>query len=227
MEGNIYICTNLINGKQNVGQTMREVKERIKEHKNGSNPTSILHKAIKKYGIKNFKWVSFSCPEEDLDWTETFLIKELNTLVPNGYNLDNGGNKQKHRHEMTKQKIGLKAKERFKIKENHPTFGLHRYGKDSPHYGHKHTEEWKKKQSKRMKGKFVGEKNPNYGNHKLAGKNNPAARPVILISPKGEKFELSCYIPFCKEHNLTQSAICGVLQGKRKHHKGWTAKYNK
>lgn len=34
-------------------------------------------------------------------------------------------------------------------------------------------ESTRKKLSDGMKGRFIGEKNPNYGNHKLAGKNNP------------------------------------------------------
>lgn len=35
------------------------------------------------------------------------------------------------------------------------------------------SDEVKEKISKSLKGKMVGDKNPNYGNHKLAGKNNP------------------------------------------------------
>jgi group I intron endonuclease len=213
MDGNIYICTNLINGKQNVGQTMREVKERIKQHKNGSNPTSILHKAIKKYGLENFKWISYSCSEEDLDWHERFLIKELGTLAPNGYNLDSGGNKQKHRHKITKQKISETRIENGLSKgRNNPMFNIHRFGKDSPHFGHKYTEEWKQQHSERMRGILSGEK-------------NPRVRPVILTSPEGIEYKLSYYKDFCKEHSLVHSGICQVLRGNRKHHKGWIGRY--
>jgi group I intron endonuclease len=102
--GTIYIATNIINGKQYVGQTIRDLKERIYGHKNKST-CPIIHSAIKKYGFENFKWISFSCPEEEMDWQEIFLIKELNTLAPNGYNLDSGGHKNKHHHESTKEKI--------------------------------------------------------------------------------------------------------------------------
>jgi len=34
-----------------------------------------------------------------------------------------------------------------------------------------------------------------------------------------------CYYPFCREHGLNGRNICEVLQGKQKHHKGWTGKY--
>jgi group I intron endonuclease len=155
--GTIYIVTNLLNGKQNIGQTTRKLTERIWEHKTGVGSV-LLHKAVKKYGMENFKWVSFSCPEEDLDWQETFLIKELNTLVPNGYNLETGGHKNKHHHEITKQKMS----------KNHSNFN----GKNNPFYGKKHTEEAIKKMKNSCPDR-KGENNPNYGNHKLVGENNP------------------------------------------------------
>ena len=54
--------------------------------------------------------------------------------------------------------------------ENNPLYG--RRGKDSPRYGKCHTEETKAKLSELASAK-TGDKNPNYGNHKLAGENNP------------------------------------------------------
>lgn len=99
-----------------------------------------------------------------------------------------------------------------------------------------------------------GEKNPNFGNHQLAGKNSinfgkhptketiqkmkkphPSiqgknhykARKVILISPQGEKYELPCYHPFCNENNLNPNCIRLVLQGKQNNHQGWTGRYLK
>jgi group I intron endonuclease len=124
--GTIYIATNLVNGKQGIGQTVRKLKERIYEHKKGRG-SLLLHRAIRKYGIENFKWISFSCSEDDMDWMETFLIKELKTQVPNGYNLENGGNKNKHHHELSKQKM----------KENHPDTS----GENNPFFGKHHSEE--------------------------------------------------------------------------------------
>jgi len=122
--GTIYIATNLVNRKQYVGQTTRNLKRRIRGHKNKSNyPFS---NAIRKYGFEKFKIISFSCPEENLDWTETFLIKELNTLVRNGYNLESGGNKNKHLHKSTKKIISVNMIKRLENKKNHPMFGRKR-----------------------------------------------------------------------------------------------------
>lgn len=227
--GTIYIPTNLINGKQYVGQTIR-IKRRIWEHKNDKR-NLLFPNAIKKYGIENFKIISFSCPKEDLDWTETFLINELNTLAPNGYNLETGGHKNKHHSEITKQKMSLKNKG-----ENNPMFG--KTAEESPSWGRKHTEEELQLMREIKTGKTLsethreklrgprltirGDKSPN---RKRMGEKHPMAKAVILISPECKKYNLPCYVPFCKEHNLSKSAIRLVLQGKRKHHKGWTGKY--
>jgi len=163
-DGIIYIATNLVNGKQNVGQTIRKLKTRIDEHKNHGN---LLHNAIKKYGIENFKVISFSCPEEDLDWMETFLIAELNTRKPNGYNLESGGHKNKHHHETTIQKIRENHKDNSGEKNGMygkmgPNFG--KKGLSNPLFGRKRPEI-----SEQMK----GENNPWYGKGYLQmGKNN-------------------------------------------------------
>jgi group I intron endonuclease len=202
-DGTIYIWTNLINGKQYIGQTTRALKERIYEHKK-SNGSSIINAAIKKYGIENFKIISFSCPEKDLDWTESFLEAKLNTIVPNGYNLQPGGSKYKHHHEITRQK--MRDNHPDQSGKNHPMFG--RVGEKNPRFGKHHTKEVKQKLSKARR-----------------DENNPAAQPAILISPEGIEYKLLCYYPFCREHGLSGGNICQVLQGKRKHHKGWTGKY--
>ena len=198
--GTIYIATNLINEKQYIGQTIRNLDKRVSEHKRHIN--RVLYSALKKYGIENFKWVSFSCPEEELDWQETFLIKELNTLAPNGYNLDSGGNKQKHHHEITKQKMREK-----KIGKNHPMWGIKR-----PEH------------SIRMSGK----ENPFFGKgYSRMGDKNYSSKSVLLISPEKKEYKLSCYTPFCEAHNLDASNITKVLKGKYKQYKGWTGFYLK
>lgn len=261
--GIIYIATNLINGKQNVGQTTRSLKRRIWEHKVGMGH-SLLYSAIKKYGIENFKWISFTCPEEELDWQETFLIEKLNTLASNGYNLDSGGHKNKHHQKSTNYKI---SKARKKYYKNNPeekekqSQKLKKYYEDNPQKREEAAKKTKKyfkildnriKASKAHKGIQSGEKNywygkgyllegknnPFYGkkhtqktkkiiSKKLSAENHPKARPVILISPKGKEYNLLCYKPFCERHNLNNGSICHVLQGKQKHHRGWTGRYIK
>lgn len=96
--------------------------KRITKHKNDKG-CRVFFRAIKKYGLENFKKIQFSCPEEDLDWIESFLIKEFKSQVPNGYNLESGGHKNKHVHKKTRQKISKQIKEYFKL---HPQEGKRR-----------------------------------------------------------------------------------------------------
>ena len=44
------------------------------------------------------------------------------------------------------------------------------------------------------RGHWIGENNPNYGNHKFAGVNNPRARPVVQLSKSGEFIRQWSYI---------------------------------
>lgn len=92
----IYIITNKVNNKQYVGKTIQSVQERFSEHlyrlKYGNHNHLPLYAAFVKYGIDNF--VIEEKEEvaiENLDTQESFWIKELNTLAPNGYNLTLGG----------------------------------------------------------------------------------------------------------------------------------------
>lgn len=90
-KGHIYVITNLINGKQYVGQTSRDIYVRFDEHcYDASN--SAIHKAIEKYGVSNFSLQELETVDLDkLDEREQFWIKELNTYC-NGYNKNEGGN---------------------------------------------------------------------------------------------------------------------------------------
>ncbi len=88
----LYKITNNINGKIYIGQTIHpdkrwwEHKQRAKTHYDNYP----IHLAIAKYGEENF---SFEVLEEseNYDIREKELIKEYNSLSPNGYNVAEGG----------------------------------------------------------------------------------------------------------------------------------------
>lgn len=82
----IYIATNLINGKQYVGQTIA-FKRRLDEH---LRATVGFGAAIKKYGIENFSFHRIRMQDSELDEWEQFYIRVLGTRVPNGYNIQVG-----------------------------------------------------------------------------------------------------------------------------------------
>lgn len=95
----IYKITNLVNGKLYIGQSI-DIKSRWYQHKYKSNHKSEIgydspiHKAIRKYGENNFRFeVIEECSFEELDCKEIEWISRLNTICPNGYNIQIGGQK--------------------------------------------------------------------------------------------------------------------------------------
>jgi group I intron endonuclease len=89
----LYRIINRINGKIYIGQTVQPQK-RWNQHKNdAAHPTMIIHYAIKKYGNDAFIFeVIASCKTwDDANDTETLLVSQYNSLVPNGYNVSLGG----------------------------------------------------------------------------------------------------------------------------------------
>lgn len=82
----IYKTTNLINGKIYIG----------KDSKNNPNYYGsglILKQSIKKYGKENFKKeiLEYCIDKNHLNEREIFWIDAFNSIVPNGYNITNGG----------------------------------------------------------------------------------------------------------------------------------------
>ena len=89
--GIIYLITNSINNKCYVGQTIRSFEKRWKEHCK-CNDFSALSLAIQKYKPNNFTHkIIIECDNSELDNNEIKYIKEYNSLVPNGYNIQSGG----------------------------------------------------------------------------------------------------------------------------------------
>lgn len=84
----IYKIKNLINNKCYVG---KHETFNINDSYFGSG--KILKLAIKKYGRDNFikEIIDYCNSSEELCEREIYLIKEVNSLYPNGYNINNGG----------------------------------------------------------------------------------------------------------------------------------------
>ena len=85
----IYKITNKINNKIYIGQSVH-IERRWQEHCQESS-TSVIAKAIKKYGKENFIFeVLEEYQVEDYDKLnerEMYFIHQYNSLVPNGYNV--------------------------------------------------------------------------------------------------------------------------------------------
>ena len=101
-EGYIYKITNQINKHMYIGQTMRTVDIRWKQHvKDAMNETDnyYFHRAIRKYKNENFlvEQIDMVCFETlgelkaELNRLERHYINVFNTYNPNGYNGTPGG----------------------------------------------------------------------------------------------------------------------------------------
>ncbi len=107
----VYKITNKMNGKVYIGQTVRSLEKRWKEHKNSANKTPkyskmYIHRTINKYGFENFKIevISRANDIEELNYRENYCIRLFNCLAPDGYNLKTGGNNSRY-CEKSKKKI--------------------------------------------------------------------------------------------------------------------------
>lgn len=95
----IYKITNNLNGKIYVGQSIN-ILERWYQHRykatdpNEAGYNSAIHQAFRKYGVSNFSFeIIEECDVSLLDEREQYWIQKLHCLVPNGYNILEGGQK--------------------------------------------------------------------------------------------------------------------------------------
>lgn len=106
----VYKIVNNVNGKVYIGQSIN-IKNRWKDHVNalnrGDSSCTVLQRAWNKYKEKSFSFEILElCTEDRLDEVEIKYIEMYDALNPeNGYNIEPGGNKNKHLTEETKQKL--------------------------------------------------------------------------------------------------------------------------
>lgn len=215
MKVTIYCAHCICTGKKYIGQTRKELKERIRQHKNSSCKKKYknvkFYNAIKKYGWENFIWGIVE--EGDINiWNdrEIYWIEKYKTYE-DGYNLTKGGNNRIVCEPQCKE---------FELMS--PTGEIIR--------------------GKNIK-KFCSENNlnsQNIGNillgrgksckgwklpsTKLIGKQSLAltrSREYEIMSPDGELIKGKNVSEFCRKYNLSTGAITNVLNGKLYSHKGW------
>ena len=122
----IYCIVNKVNGKMYVGKMSKPVKY----SKSYMGSGKLIKKAIEKYGKDSFikKVLEENVAKEELSSKEMFWIKKLNSKLPNGYNLTDGGEGfiglkrsqsqiEKHRKAVTGKKASFET--RKKMSESH------------------------------------------------------------------------------------------------------------
>lgn len=184
--GCVYVLQNKLNGKVYVGQTVKKVAYRIADHKKSLRP---IGRAIRKYGFENFTCHENEVPEPFLDNLEANLICLYDSLCPNGYNFESGGNLLKHHHSSSKEKMsasrkGKKQSQETRLKRSESMKGMpHPWAKGKTNQGIQaarkawigmhHTNESKAIMSVLKKGKpawnkgisLPPEKHPMFGKH--------------------------------------------------------------
>ena len=124
-KGCIYLLTNLVNGKHYVGQhkNIETVHRRWNSHivtALDKDCRYLLHRAIRKYGLKNFSAEVIWCGLanfEKLNTKEIFYVKKYHSFVDDsnggGYNLTTGGEQGKAMSKAGRQKMSKAKKEYF------------------------------------------------------------------------------------------------------------------
>ncbi|AGE56639.1 GIY-YIG catalytic domain-containing endonuclease [Acanthocystis turfacea Chlorella virus NE-JV-2] len=156
--GFIYILTSP-SGKSYIGQTIRSIEERFKQHQNPDSECVAISRAIQKYGWKHMKKEWREVHDDELNFYEEMLVALLGTLSPGGYNLREGGGSRGSLCEDTKQKITLSLIGKTRTDETKLKLSESMSGEKHPFYGKAHTDETKRKMSEALS----GDKNPFYG----------------------------------------------------------------
>ena len=202
----IYKITNLINNKIYIGQTTRNMKERMSEHiRHHKIP---IDKDIFKYGINNFKIevIDTANNQKELDEKEIKYIHEYDCMIPKGYNLTLGGRTTKgYKHtQEAKKKMSIEKSKAYT-------------GNGNPFFGKKHTDKSKVKMSEKRKGmKHLTEEQIN----RLRASH--VTVKVICIET-GEIF--NSIKEASEKYNIFATHITRVCKGKKKSCGGYHWKY--
>lgn len=154
MKTGIYMFTNNVKNNE-LGKPMRyigqsiNIEDRYKEHR-GRYGKSPMYEDFEQLGFENFTFeILVECKPEEMDDFEIYLIKEYDTIWPNGYNLTPGGSGYpKNITELTKERM-VEANTGI----NNPMFGTNedRIGEGNPMFNKRHSEEARRKIAERSR----------------------------------------------------------------------------
>ena len=169
--GHIYCICCLANGKLYIGQTVKSIEKRFKEHKQAAKRgvPYRLYSAMRKYGVENFtieEIIQVSAPNRQalkakLCYIEERLIKRLQTKEF-GYNSTDGGDGAVGT--VWTEERRAKAREAAKI----------HFAK---YWGHKHSEESRRKISESNKGRLPSMK----GKHLSEEAKQKISKAILVI----------------------------------------------
>ena len=184
INGIIYGSRNIVNGKWYIGQTVN-YKQRKQNHlacTRYNRDRCVFHAAIRKYGEDSFEWTVLESDihtYDELNEREKYWIQEKNSLLPNGYNMNAGGNgTPNHRKNFVawnKGKTGCYTEE-----------ALRRMSDGQK--GRRVSEDQRKKISETLRGRHLSEEHKMHVSAGLKGKHHSMEwRKHISESHKGKK----------------------------------------
>lgn len=235
----LYCHTNTVNGKKYVGITMRGAEKRW-----GANGSRYKGQAIG-YAIEKYGWNAFEhevlltgLTKEQAEEEERRLIKELGTMVPNGYNLTSGGNLGTVLSDESREK--LRAVHLGKSKNPEAvakTAAAHRGKTVSTETrkklsdalkGHKESEEWRRHIGEGLKGrKWTERQRENYMRNRVycRGAEVATSRKVAQYTKSGELVMMFDCIRDAERTINNNHHISECCQGKVPSAGGYVWKY--
>ena len=209
-------------GKSYIGQTIRSISERFKEHQKDNSKCVAIYGAIKKYGWENFEKEWYECPDKDLNDHEELMIEVLGTLAPDGYNLKEGGDNGKLSDE-TKQKIGDAHRGKYVSVETRQKQREAQLGKEGYMRGKTHTEETKRKMSEAHLGITRSEETRRKIGDASRGEKHVSSKKVYqydlegnLLGTFGSTGEAGRYVKGCGVNIGTNIGACARSKNRNK-----------
>lgn len=187
----VYCLTDKVYGKKYVGITSGEPKKRWNNGSGYKESQPLIHNAIKDLGWENFEKeiLMEGLDKQSACEAERKYIKEFNSRIPNGYNLESGGMEGKHLAEESKKLISEKAIKRLNTPEWKNKLRVQNTGERNPMYGKRRTEENKDIIRRSHFGKKHSEeskKRMKLNHADFSGGNNCNSRPVIQFTLDGK-----------------------------------------
>jgi group I intron endonuclease len=218
----IYQILNKINNKCYIGQTATSFARRYDNGGWHIQSNNYLRNAARKYGLENFEINILEdgiCSINELNEKEIFYIKKFNSIMPNGYNLMEGGQRTLDRchHEKSKEKM---SRSQRKNSENNYRFLNHHTNKIVE------VANLSKfcRENNLSHSMICNVANGKYKRHKNWTLPKTKLKKWILRDPIGNTHLIleGEFRAFEKNHNIKRSGIYALIHKGYKSHNGWT-----
>lgn len=234
----VYCHTNMANGKQYIGITKRVPQKRW-GYNGARYCDQPFGRAIEKYGWDNFthEILTTGLTKTQAEEEEKRLIKELNTLVPNGYNLTTGGNIGTEFSEETREKLRNVHLGKPKKPEAIAKTAAYHRGKtvseetrrklSEARKGLKESDEWKKKIGDSLRGRTWSKSQREKSKNRVYAKGSEAktAKKVAKYTKDGTLIEIYGCIREAQDSIGNNHHISDCCRGKVGSAGGYVWKY--